>query len=361
MSFFVFSIEGYTQEIYEYNQSVKDLGRGGVHILKETDGSAFLTNPAMLAFMKGIRWSILDFQGGVNGQNTYNLLQNYPISAANISHYYGQNVWLGFGGYTSFSMPYFGFAIIGNSYLNFLVTNPAFTTIDISSITDYGFQFGGAFNLSENFAFGATIKRVNRTGGSTSLGPGAIAGLNQAAIQNAISTAGVGYGGDLGLVWKGKNSVNPVVSLSWLDVGYTYFYPSTGTVGPPVQADNLVFNVTINQNYAGFGWGLGAEYRHIRNVEIEVSKKVHVGAELNLGLIDVRGGFYQGWMGYGASIDLWLFNLDAAVYKVERGVYAGQNGDDRFQIGLTLDAGFDPNFIMSGVGGKGRSKLKQRR
>ena len=89
-------------------------------------------------------------------------------------------------------------------------------------------------------------------------------------------------------------------------------------------------------------------------------KKIHVGAEIQLGFMDVRAGFYQGYFGYRLGIDLWLLQLDAALYTVEKGIYAGQTPEQKLQVGLLFDMEFDPNFKLTETGGK-RRKLKQRR
>jgi hypothetical protein len=354
------SIRGNSQEIPEYNQSVNDFARGGVRILKDNEGSALLFNPAILAFTKGMSWSVLNLGFGVNGQSTLTLLQNFPLSdPSNLPQYYGKNIWTGLNGWTSMTYPNFGFAAYSNNYLDFIVNNPVTPQMNMESYIDYGFVFGGAYQISETLGFGINFKRVVRTGGSTVIDtPTLLGGVTPATLQAAMST-GTGYGADIGLLWRGKSAVNPQISLVWQDVGYTWFNPS-GTTAPPPLRENLILGATVNQSGSGFGWAAGFEYRHIRNVDWEFSKKVHAGVELNLALVDVRGGFYQGWAAYGFSVDLWFLSLDYAAYGVERGAYAGQNVDWRNQLSLSFDAGFDADFNLIDGGGK-RRRLKQRR
>ena len=72
-------------------------------------------------------------------------------------------------------------------------------------------------------------------------------------------------------------------------------------------------------------------------------------------------GFSQGYYSLGASLDLFLFQIDLAYYGVELGEYPGQDEDRRIQIAFTMDMGFDPSFnFMDFNKVKGR-KLKQRR
>lgn len=357
-----FTANTFAQEAYENIQTIQDLGRGGVTLPSDTDARAMLYNPAMLSYMKGFHWTLLNFQGGVSGGSTLTLLQTTPIGPTTLASYYGKNIWAGGNGFTALAMPNFGLAVYGNYSMDFMLTNPASPSMNVENFTDYGFWIGTSYSLTKNLSFGLALKRITRTGGSTVLGPATILSptFSQTTIQNAISANGTGYGADVGLIYKGESAFNPTLSVNWQDVGYTYFYPAVGLSGPPPIMDNLILGATFNQSLAGFGWGGGIEYRHTRNVEYEVSKKIHMGLELNLGVADIRGGFYQGWMTYGASVDLWFLNFDAAVYKVERGTYAGQMGDDRIQIGTSFEAGFDADFKLVDAGGKKR-RLKQRR
>jgi len=351
------------QEAYENIQTVQDLGRGGVTIPWDTDARSMLYNPAMLSHIKGIRWTFVGLQAGTSGGSTMQLLQNSPIGPATLNQYYGKNIWAGYGGFSALAMPNLGIAAYGNYSMDFMLTNPVTPSMNIENYLDYGFWLGYSYSITKNLSMGIAFKRITRRGGSTTLGTATILdpGFNQNTILNAVSNVGTGYGGDLGLVWKGDSALNPTLSINWHDVGYTYFYPAVGQQGPPPIMDNLVLGYTISQQGgAGIGWGAGLEYRHIRNVEYELSKKIHLGAELNLSFIDLRAGLYQGWTTYGASVDLWVLSLDAATYKIERGVYAGQQGDERVQIGITFEAGFDANFNLTDAGGK-RRRLKQRR
>jgi len=66
-------------------------------------------------------------------------------------------------------------------------------------------------------------------------------------------------------------------------------------------------------------------------------KRVYFGAEAKLWKrFALRGGFYQGYPSYGASLDLWALKLDYASYAEELGAYAGQTSDRRHVVQVTL-------------------------
>jgi hypothetical protein len=363
--FFIFLIiisvdKSFAAEIIDQNFSVKDLGRGGVHLPRESDPNSMYYNPAMLAYTSGIHWSIFGFQAGINDPSNLTLIQNSPPSQSTLSQYYGKNIWAGAQAGTTMILPNFGVGGLGSFYLDFMASNPSLPQVDVTEFVDYGIYLGTAFSISKDWAFGVNFKKVTRTGGTATIGSSQIASLNMSAIQNAVSNSGSGYGGDFGIIYKPQSAVNLAISLNWQDVGYTSFNAATGATAPPPMQDNMVLGVTTQQHAMGFGWAAGFEYRHIRNDPIDITKKLHAGVELNMGILDVRSGFYQGWLSYGATIDLWLFDLDLAQYTIERGAYAGQNGELRYQVGLNFEAGFDPQFNFTSMGGKSH-KLKLRR
>lgn len=59
----------------------------------------------------------------------------------------------------------------------------------------------------------------------------------------------------------------------------------------------------------------------------DVYNALHAGAQLRLlRFVTVRAGLNKGWYSLGAGIDLALFELDAAIFTEELGMYAGEKG-----------------------------------
>ena len=143
-------------------------------------------------------------------------------------------------------------------------------------------------------------------------------------------------------------------------MGSTAFQQTGGATAPERQKDNLVLGMTVDGSIPFLGMAAGFEYRHISDTGEQIGKKLHLGAEVSLAMFDLRAGFYQGYTSYGLGLDLWLLQLDAAWYQIEKGVYPGQTPDERVQLGLMMNLEFDPNFSLVGAGGKKR-RLKQRR
>lgn len=363
--FILFSLTAQAAEYVEYNQSTRQLGMGGVYVF---DGSAssFLQNPAYTCFTRGMNWTVanLGLGASIQAYNDYRAGTTTPSSISGLSSltpYYGKNLWLGIGAHTVFTFPCFGFAAYNSGYIGLAMHTPPFPNLDMIFINDYGYLIGGALPLGPNLALGVTPKRITRLGGNQQLGTSTLVNATQSSLQSSFTNEGTGYGADVGLVSRFEDiAFSPTVSVGWKDVGSTAFIKSKGIDAPERQKDNLVIGTTFDGSIPLFGIAGGFEYRHVTDQGEPFAKKIHMGLEMSIAMFDVRAGFYQGYYTYGAGVDLALFKLDAALYTIERGAYAGQTPDQRVQISLEFDLGFDPNFKLLELGGRKR-KLKQRR
>jgi len=359
-------------EIYEPLESVRQLGMGGVYVFNEHDGASFMQNPGYSCFVKGLNWSLVGMEFGAGDLNNYEFLKtkyenNETPSMSNISDFMGKDVYAKVGAFSSITTPCFGTSGYYTGVAEFQVQNPAFPRLDTFYMTEYGFTIGGAIPLGQNLSLGLAAKRISRTGGPYSFGPDSLSALNgsDSALQElveSVQNSGVGYGLDAGLVARADDNMplHPMASLSWRDVGSTAFVKTKGTDAPERQKDNLILGLTFEQELPLIGIAGGVEYRHITDTDEQISKKIHMGLEASLAMIDWRVGLYQGYYSYGVGVNFWFMQLDAALYQMEKGIYAGQTPERRAQIGLLIDLEFDPNFKLVGSGGKRRS-LKQRR
>ncbi|MEZ0391755.1 MAG: hypothetical protein ACAH59_06040 [Pseudobdellovibrionaceae bacterium] len=358
-------------EFFEPFQTVRQLGMGGVYVFNSNDSQSFMQNPAYTCFTSGMNFNIFNIQVGVGDIHAYTDLTEAtgqlptPESFADLDPFYGKSLGLQAGGFTSVTLPCFGMAGFYSANTHFELQNPAYPKMDTFYVTDYGVRIGGGFNLSPFMAIGLDVKRVTRKGGPYTF---SASELTELEGDDALSTLvennqneGVGYGLDAGLVTRfDMLPFNPTISMSWQDVGSMSFVKTKGEDEPARQKDNFVLGMTIDGSLPLLGMAAGIEYRHITDTGEQIGKKLHIGGELSLAFLDFRAGLHQGYPTYGVGLNLWIFQLDAALYSVERGVYPGQTPEQRGQIGLMLDLEFDPNFRLVDAGGRKR-RLKQRR
>ena len=111
---------------------------------------------------------------------------------------------------------------------------------------------------------------------------------------------------------------------------------------------------------------LGADYRYALNEDISDGRKLHLGMEMSLPLLDVRAGLNQGYFSYGAGINLGVFRIDAAQYGVEIGEKLGQQEARRTSVLISFDFGFEfksnkgsggTGFKITGAGSGGKPTL----
>ncbi len=353
------------RELFEYGQSIRALGMGNAYSAVVNDGDALFYNPGALGRVKGINLKIINLNVGVNGENAYNTAMNISNSTATgidrFADYFGQQIWLGVGGKSILTMPNFGVGVYGSGYMGFEIKDPILPYIDLNYLADYGLVVGGSFAIGPNSHFGISAKRITRMGTTQEVGVSQFLDGQTTSIQSNMNRRGNGYGADIGFVWEIPAPLNPVISGVWKDLGTTTFLKETGVEKPPRILDEQILGIATSFDLTVVGMTAAIDYKHINTVNEIIGKKVHMGLELDLPLIDIRGGFSQGYYSIGASLDLFVMQLDLAYYGVELGEYPGQDEDRRIQLALTMDLGFDPSFKFVDFNRVKGRKLKQRR
>lgn len=348
-------------ELRSFGQNIRALGMGGVRLYTGEDAAVLLWNPAALHHNQGLRLDIFNLGLGTNGYQNYQTFTELGTIQGldDLNPLYGKPFNVGVNGYAAMAFPNVGFAVFDEGWTDLMFNNPAFPELNVTYYNDYGYALGAAFG-GGGFSFGASVKRITRSGGKQTIGAELLNGFDTSRVTSMFTDEGIGYGVDLGLMYRAPVIFSPTISLAWQNVGQTEFQLTKGTVTPPGIRDNLTLGATIDGSIGLAGMAAGIEYRHIGTQGEQLGKKIHMGAEVSLLNMDFRAGFYQGYTTYGFGLDLFLFQLDAALYSAERGAYPGQTKDERINVGVSATFGFDPDFNLISIGGKGR-KLKQRR
>ena len=359
----LFATQAPAAELRDQILSIRSLGMGGVYGPVVRDSEALFFNPAALGKVDGLNFQIAELGLGVNGLEAYEdieKIQNYQ-DVSDLEQFMGRKYWIGINGKTSFVMPYFGVGLYDSGYMSFMLNNPILPEFQAEFVKDVGTIVGGAIKMGSSSYFGMSLKQIQRTGGAKTVGATTLADTDRIkALADEFQDKGVGYGVDLALVHDIPVPLNPSLSVVWQDVGSTAFRKTAGTVGPSRVQDNLSIGLGTEVDLPGLDWTTGIEYRHSNNNDHDVGKKIHLGTEISLPLINLRAGVNQGYATYGAGIDFLFIELDAAYYDVELGEYAGDTRQNRIMVGLNISLSFDANFNYHGSDGK-RRKLKQRR
>lgn len=353
-------------EIPENYQSVRALGMGGVYTYDNPDAGMLFKNPAGLAKISGLNLSVFDLGIGLGGGASILSTMNSFSSMGSVSgisslnSIYGKPIWTGGGAYSAIALPYFGFGIFDNASIGLRFDNPAYPNLNTVYFNDYGFSVGGAIPIGP-VSIGLALKRTTRKGGDKNIGGVSLTNATNSTLASQFEDEGYGFGLDGGVLFAPPAPFNPMVSVAWQDMGSTAFTLTKGTQAPGRIKDNLTLGFSFGGEVPLLAWRSGIEYRHITDNNEVIGKKIHMGTEFTLAMFDFRAGLYQGYPSYGLGVDLFIMQLDAAYYKIEKGAYPGQTPDERVQISLSMNLDFDPNFhLTEGSGGKKRH-LKQRR
>jgi hypothetical protein len=335
------------------------MGMGNAYTTIVNDDESLFYNPAGIGKNSAFVWTIFDLRAGLNDldamSNLADLADESTFNTA-MSNLYGNPIWTNVGLKTSFMMPYFGAAYFYDVEVGMLAQNPAATQLDINLILDTGVAVGGGFSAGF-FQMGLVGRRIERTGFRGAFGPGDIATIVNGAspdnIFDNIQAKGLGYGVDFGMNISIPAPISPTFSFVWKDIGDTSFRSSiVADPLPPKQEQEMIFGVGIETSFPLITLAATADFKHLENNDEQIPKKMHLGIELGLPLIDLRAGLHQGYLSYGIGVSLGLLQIDAASYGVELGEYAGQIEDRRMLVQASVKIGFDPDIGFT-TGSKG--------
>ncbi len=369
-SIFVFFILISTQvDAADIGLSTRALGMGNAYTAVVNNSDAIFYNPAGLAKMGGFRWTILDPGLGTNAIDSYQRFLDIAEDSSDVNEIindlYGEDITLFTGAKSLLSFGGFAFGAYGVLDGNFQVNNPVFPNIDSFYRVDYGFVAGAGFDLVPKFLqLGLQARRVARTGGNVPIGVSTIATLDPETIQNELNRSGVGYAFDWGATFTFPGGLNPTIAFTWRDMGNTSFEATAGSVAPePVQQEQIL-GVGLNYESLFMDIRPAIDFRFLNDGNQQLGKKINMGIEFSWPLLDVRGGFNQGYYTVGASFDLWIFRVDAASYGVELGAYPGQLEDRRYMVQFSFEFGIDPGsfslFKMSRPSTKNHNRKLRR-
>jgi hypothetical protein len=259
-----------------------------------------------------------------------------------------------------------GFAIGAYDFLNLSLnlSNPAYPNLNFNITNDIGFIAGTAVSLlpDDIFRIGFVAKRITRYGARLPIGPSILATLNNSQLQAMVNNYGTGYGLDAGVLIELPVASRPTFSFVWHDIGQTRILPISGTSAPPPMENNAVAGFAMNFKSALVDIRPAIEFRHANLGSEQLGKRLHMGLEIQLPGLALRGGANQGYYTAGFGLNMNYLKIEAATYGVELNTYPGQLEDRRYILQVTLDFNFDPSFNFGNGSGAGRPpKSFQRR
>ena len=333
------------------------LGRGNAAIASVSDGTSLFYNPAGLGFNQKVGLEFINPWFGANQNIVTSFSQLRGVSSGNqtltekFAPFLGDPLGGQGGIFPHFFMP--GFAIGYWDYLDGQIEyrNPVNPELNLDARNDHGFIAGGALSYKNLVMMGMSVRYQRRRHLYKQLDSSTVFGGTTALLKD-LQAKGDAFGVNLGLQVRKDWSVSTAAfGLTLDDLGVTSFRNQTGGEAPPRQAQSLNAGVSYGLKTRFGGASFHFDYKHMLDSEIDLTKKLFFGAEVNLPLVDVRAGMFQGYWTAGVAVAIMPFvELQAVSYGEELGSAAGLRPNRFYLLGLRIGADLE----------KKKGKTKQR-
>jgi hypothetical protein len=343
-------------ELSTLHSQVRALGMGDAFTAVADDDSSLFYNPAGLAQVSGLNWKVFSARAGASSLSALKKIKDMKSKdedgyADAIEDLYGEHIWSGAGGESIFTMPMVGFGVYNHTEAMIKVDNPVSPEISTRIINDYGYTAGLGIPLSPFLHVGAALKYVKRSGADVPFGASFVADLDPDDIYGQMTSWGKGYGADIGATIRMPTPVlDANLSVAWKNIGGMKFKTEGGgTATVPTEESDLTAGASLKLDLPLLSITPAIDVRGLNNADVQLIRKINFGIEIGLPLLDIRGGFHEGYYTAGAGVNLALFRVDAATYGVELGDYPGQIEDRRYMLQFTMQLGIG-DFAASGSG-----------
>ncbi len=359
------------KELYGVEIGTLPYGMGRAYSAVADDWLALHYNPAGLALFEGVDFQFTELNIGVNRETVrrYKQYVNLVKDGTRLSTFQalsGRHIHARLGSTSQLTIPHVAMALIYQRTVEFENQNLILPITTIRDTTDFGFAagFGFGFGRGQNrtklLRLGLSLRYLRRTGGVQDIVIADLINANTDEILDRFSLSGLGLGATLGaqfqLPFKGRSEY--IFSFVWHDIGRTTFGKYTDVERPAPIEPNMVAGFAARFPIGGaanrrearrFGHPrsssaltLAFDYSHLNiNTDKEhFVKHLHFGMNLQLPIISLQAGFNQSSLTLGAGVDLGVVKVNGVSYGEERGSYAGQRVDRRYQISIATGFGF---------------------
>lgn len=349
-------------EIYEVHSNARAMSLGGAYAALVSDEESLWYNPAGIARNGGFFWTIADPLVGISDPEAMTQFADLGSAAtfeSTLNNVYGEPIWIGGRAKSSVIVPYFAAAYFYDVDGSIIVDNPVSPTMDTRYISDTGIAIGSGWSIGGLLQMGFAIKYIDRTGSIDTWDAATIASIvggvqtPDVIFDSFSATQGTGYSLDYGMNLSLPGWVQPTVSFVWKNIGDTKFRPAAGEPAPPSAEDDMTIGGSLLVDLPLVSIAPVLEIRHLNEGTEPIMKKVHMGLELGLPLVDLRVGLYQGYYTAGLGLGLGFFDIEAATWGTELGGYPGQFESRRYMVQMTMRFGFD--FGLGSGAGSGSS------
>jgi len=337
-----------SKEIIETYYNIRSSSMGGAGLALVSNIDSLFINPAGLNNTKGITATLLSPSISSNSA-IYETIKDYKqLSGAEtlidyIQPHVGKNYGLGINNTTGLSMKNFSiahsFEVKAYQVLHNLALPELHFNANYTSTLKGGLAYG--FLDKEALKLGFATRYSTMRGKDGVLSTEDLLTMSASEIKKWVDNRGYAYGLDLGLIYDiplDNKLIKTSIGIAWQDV-FTTKYKSRTLLeeAPKYDHDNLSAGVGSVIDFSLLKLKLAFDVKHITDKNIQIPLKIHLGAELDMLLLNIRAGLNQGYYTLGFDFDLFFFNLEMATYGEELGSYPGQKVDRRYALKITTE------------------------
>ena len=217
------------------------------------------------------------------------------------------------------------------------IHNPVWPEAHFDYVRDIGLFAGAGMKLPfAGLNAGIAIKSLTRESLSEVYTAIDIASENfEDKIEDDLNS-GSGFSADVGVMYSLPflSTFNPqaalvIQNIPEMDMGDAKDIDTRINIGFAVEKSFSLFTVIGALDYMDIGNNIDEDE--------DMAKRLHLGGEIKLAnFLSVRGGLNQGYYTAGATLDFFIFRIDAATYAEEVGAYTGQREDRRYIGQITI-------------------------
>lgn len=310
---------------------IRPLGMGDSFVAVCDDRNALHYNPAGLSQVK--RWSVsgIGVYGGVDEQflDVVSFIQDNEDKFSDVDLIDQEFIdslapfddrWVATDAsvYMDFTKKSFGIGAFSTGRLQFKIDRGVYEPrVDFNVADDIVGLAGASLDLGRmNLQVGAAAKGIWRRESTRTLTARELADFDPVDLLDELEVANAGFGLDLGTMW------NPVDS----HVAAGAVFRNLGVVaGEPMDAElDLGTSVRLFEGRGALrGVLLAADLSNVLASEEAWGNRMHLGAEIRIPVLSLRGGFNQGYPSVGASLNARVITLDYAYFGRELGEFPG--------------------------------------
>ena len=320
------------------------LGRGNAGIAAVNDGLSGFYNPAGIGRNEIYIFNFLDTSFGGNS----NIAQGYTAFNAfvggdgtlstKLEPLLGVPMGLQGNFFPHVAVPGLVVGFFDYGETQFLYSDPVYPRLNLYARNDYGGLVGFGAGIADRFYWGLSLRYTRRLFVDEAITSAALLNYSSTYLAS-ILRRGNAFGLNGGVQYH-----QPMGAQQWFglglaveDFGATTFTNSSRLRVPSRQEQQINAGVAYGLNLPLSTIGFYFDVRQLYTQNIDITKRIHFGMDVELVLLDLRAGFNEGYWTAGLTLKvLPLIDIDLVTYGEEIGAMAGQQQNRYYLIGLKL-------------------------